>query len=276
MTTQYVDLDPKTFVATIFPAAGSEQDRFISGVLRERTEVVSVKRIALSRLGAFNFIGLIYQGEEWLGDLRDRFAGQRRKLVECFGDRRGVVRGVVFRCPSLEVSREVKQLIRARLGRGHAPIHIGDTRESTIRTARAIFNDNTVQFLNRSRGHRLPGFQALWREFEGFARAFPDEGDLCVDGGAVLAHFGLRETRDIDFLHMEDVAGSSSFECHNNLDHFFPYSRARIIQDPRLHFYRGTIKCVIPQLVLEMKEKRGEPKDRRDVALLRKVLPSLS
>ena len=94
-----------------------------------------------------------------------------------------------------------------------------------------------------------------------------------------MSAFGLRECRDLDFIFLGDESLLKSLpnkiSCHNKIEHNYGYKIGEIIGDPRRHFWYLGIKFCCPQQILQMKFKRNETKkDKKDLILLRQVIPS--
>ena len=90
-----------------------------------------------------------------------------------------------------------------------------------------------------------------------------------------MAAYGLRDGKDLDFLHHFSLpAGGLPPELgsHNEYAELYGASVDDLIYDPANHFYFSGFKFVALPVIARMKKARGEPKDRSDLALIRKVL----
>jgi len=94
--------------------------------------------------------------------------------------------------------------------------------------------------------------------------------DFCIDGSSVLAVYGIRDARDLDFLsHQERIDfGIDQVNCHNEELPHYPVIRDEIIYNPAYHFYYRGCKFVSLELTEAMKNRRDEEKDRTDVKLI--------
>ena len=100
-----------------------------------------------------------------------------------------------------------------------------------------------------------------------------DRYDFCIDSSAVLSAYGLRDCRDLDFLHVNNIESlSPDIECHNHESHYYRVDKNDIIYNPTLHFYLHGIKFTNLQVVKDMKVFRNEEKDKRDVKLINGVI----
>ena len=99
--------------------------------------------------------------------------------------------------------------------------------------------------------------------------------DFCVTASSVLSLFGIREGRDLDFLHNSKVDGDFEhplLSSHNKELDDYTTILDNILYNPLNHFWWNNIKFAAPNVIIEMKEKRGEEKDVRDVSMLREKL----
>ena len=89
----------------------------------------------------------------------------------------------------------------------------------------------------------------------------------------MLSAYGLRDCRDLDFLHLRDINNLGlMIECHNAESHHYRVPKNEIIYNPQNHFYFHGVKFASLSVVDDMKEYRGEEKDKRDRLLCRKPL----
>lgn len=147
--------------------------------------------------------------------------------------------------------------------------------DMVLRVAEMVFNENTVQFLNFRRPIKFKNFTSWMGEYITLIRKSMVPIDwFCVDGSAVLAAYGLRDTmRDLDFIvHDEQVfkpwlnfKGSVPLDIHNGV---WKNQVDAIIFNPINYFYINGFKVVSLSAIREFKKKRNEVKDQHDVALI--------
>ena len=97
-----------------------------------------------------------------------------------------------------------------------------------------------------------------------------DGDNYCITGSSVLSVLGLREGKDLDYLHRGPrIDGHPDIDSHNE------YSKGRytktvddIIYNPENHFYFNGLKYASLEVVKDLKEKRGEEKDEKDLELI--------
>lgn len=271
---EYCRIKDTAAVALVFPTVASE-DAAIQQ-LSEIGEIVYRKDIVLSPEAGGGLLRQVYLGNSWLNDA-SLTSGFLHKQRSCFPFT-GMLRVLLLDRFEPKDLRPVKETIRSAYGVGNHSIHITDSYEETLRTARTLFNQNSVKVLSLGIGN-LPGFHEKLRALRDWVQINGiDENLLCVDGSAVLSVLGLRECRDVDFLYHGDPRGlpplPKRVDCHNDQEKFHAHKIEDIVGDPRLHFWYMGIKFCTPELIRDMKRKRGESKDRVDVIMLQSILPS--
>jgi hypothetical protein len=169
-----------------------------------------------------------------------------------------------------------KAAIRALFDIGNHSVHITDTHHETLRVAEALLNANSVHFVEHARPGapvRLLGHMARLRDWLREAGLSPE--DLCIGGSAVLAAYGLREGKDLDFLHhfaLPERGLPEDLGSHNEYAGLYGLSADDLIYDPSNHFNYFGLKFASLPVIARMKKTRGEKKDAVDLSLIRKVL----
>jgi len=153
---------------------------------------------------------------------------------------------------------------------GKHSVHINDTQEETWKIVSSVFNGNSIHFLNNANILKsLPNFEKYFNLYKKSILNRKDFHDFCVDASAVLSSYGLRDCRDLDFLHnnnQPDIA--TGINCHNKEEVYYKQGRHEIIHNPRNHFYYCGIKFASLNIVKEMKLFRAEEKDLYDCELM--------
>jgi hypothetical protein len=215
----------------------------------------------------------VYRDEPWLGHHENDFDGARNKAGFCFQSSTPVR---VFLVEStLEKLLTLKQEIRGLFRIGNHSVHINDTQEETDRLAHVLFNGNSVHYLNYASVSspkwflKLFSYYRAWSDSNGLPRS-----RLCIDGSSVLAIYGLREARDLDFLHIGPIptTGFKEISRHNHEAQHYRTPIDQLVSDPRLHFYCNGFKFLSLLAVRGMKAERGEQKDLADVAAIDALL----
>jgi len=236
----------------------------------------TIRKSILSPEAGGALLRQVYLGYPWLNDSSDNpdFLHKQRS---CFPFS-GVLRVLLLDRFDPKGLRAAKESIRSVYGLGNHSIHITDSSEETLRTARTAFNQNSIEALRMGIGN-FPGFhEQLFALRDWMQLNAIDEDLVCVDGSAVLSVLGLRECRDLDFLYHGDPSSlppqPERVDCHNDQEKYHAHKIEDIVGDPRLHFWYMGVKFCTPGLIRDMKCNRGQSKDRVDVIMLQSKLPS--
>jgi hypothetical protein len=95
--------------------------------------------------------------------------------------------------------------------------------------------------------------------------------NFCVTGSAVLQLFGLRNARDLDYIHQNSshiIQGINSINSHEQELSFYPTHKHDILYNNFNHFCFNDIKFASLEIIKKLKQKRNEPKDIEDVRLI--------
>ncbi len=256
----------------IFPAVAS--DKFAIETLSSAAQIVYQNSFALSPEAGGALLRQAYLGHAWLQE-EGESSGFAFKLKGCFPFA-GTVRAVlVDGCEPSEL-RTIKDKIRLHYGIGNHSIHFTDGDDEVLRVARVVFNQNSLDLLRMGIGGQSRFHQMLFAYRDWLEENSLDEEAFCIDGSAILALLGLRECRDLDFLYHGDAdalpALPEKTDCHNDVAHYHSHAISDLVGDPRLHCWYMGVKFCTARVVAESKQRRGEPKDRIDVALLQSRL----
>ena len=259
-----------SFVIVVYPSA-SGHDEELESLISSRTRIWYRKRVQFASNGALNFVQQIYRHECWVGSPHNDYKGARNKMSWCFRQP-GPVRAFLVESP-LETIRALKADIRALYRIGNNSVHINDTHAEAIELAGMLFNENTVDFLEARRRPALPWFDSLLPAYaQELIRAGVDRDDFCVDSSGVLAAYGMRDVRDLDFLHdsRRDMTAFAvpQISAHNCEARWYACTPDDIVHDPRCHFYFNGLKFASLAVIRSMKKRRAEAKDLADVALI--------
>ena len=112
--------------------------------------IIYEKSIHLNKLGSFNFVKLLYENDDWIGSWNNKFCGVKNKVKPCYTNN-NKTKILLFECNNHNLVNEAKEQIRNLFKIEKHSAHINDTYEETIKTAQAVFNDNSLHFLNYSR-----------------------------------------------------------------------------------------------------------------------------
>lgn len=261
------ELLPGSFVIVVYPSAIG-RDEELEALIAARTRIWYRRHVALTDNGAVNLVQQIYRHERWVGSPHNDFKGAHDKKSWCF-KAAGPVRVWLVES-ELATIKALKADIRTMFGIDNHSVHINDTHAEARELAGLLFNANSIDCLNRRQRVALPWFDTLIAAYaEGVTRAgIADE--CCIDGSGVLAAYGMRDVRDLDFLHDRRVEppsfGVPQIAPHDAAAaHWYAETTDTLIRDPSHHFVFNGLRFVSLAAVRAMKAARGEAKDRADV-----------
>lgn len=271
---EYCRLKPHTYAALVFPSAPGRREDILR-ILLSHGHLVYEKDVVLGERGRFNFIRRVYAGEAWLGTAANRYAGNNAKAALCF-TQEGPLRLFLFEAHDPASAVKAKSEIRDLFGIGKHSMHINDSHEETLRVAEALLNENSLHHLEHAAPIVPPRLLAYLESLRAWLRSsgLPEE-DVCIGGSAVLAAYGLRDGKDLDFVHHFPLPASALPEglgSHNEYASLYGMPVDDLIYDPANHFHFAGFKFVALPVIARMKETRGERKDVADLRLIREVL----
>ncbi len=267
---EYCKLNKKARIATVFPCAVGKEDE-LQEIFRSVGTIFYSKKVHLNKNGSRLLMRQIYSEEDWVGDLSNDFAGAQNYADQCFRIR-GPVRVYVIEADQVDSINTAKEQIRDLFGIGNHSVHINDTSRQTLSLAGILLNDNSIHFMNHTRPRNFSNFFRLLEIYRGWMADRGYDGEnFCVDGSSVMSAYGIREGRDLDFLHFGDCElpdGVSGIGSHNHEAEHYPMSVEDIIFNPENHFYFSDLKFASLEVIRAMKMRRGEEKDRVDAQLI--------
>jgi len=258
------------YTISLFPS-NDRSFRDTISFIKQGYNIIYKKETNLTDLGIKRYIHNLYFNEEWIGPKSSNYPGVIEKSKYCFSKGSTVCTLLIEEDDFIHLNG-LKDKIRDFCGVGKHSVHINDTQEETWRIASSVFNKNSVDFMNRAAFSDTPNFDKYFSKYYDIVKDAPDKEDYCIDSSAVLSAYGLRDCRDLDFLHLNDVPPiEKDIECHNFESHHYRVNKNDIIYDPSLHFYLHGMKFASLEVVKDMKTYRNEQKDRVDIALIEAI-----
>lgn len=271
VVTKFIEYVSNVYIALIWPTAVG-QDSKIEEII---PNIVYRKEISLNVNGAHNLLSQLYYGEDWLGSVEDDFKGTRGKLVECFKTF-DPIRVIAFQAESLDEVLQIKEKIRDVFKVGKHAVHITDTKEEALQTARMVFNDNALHFLNYAKPNKYASTHKKIDDFKLFIKENNlDSNDLLLDSSIILSVYGLREASDTDYFCSDNSKIKSNFDdinMHDEVLECYDEKKNEMIYNQKFYFYFNDVKFIsFPQLY-KMKTKRDEEKDRNDCKIMEALI----
>lgn len=267
MALEFCRVKNNLYTVSLFPSHNQSIEK-ISNLIHQNFEVIYSKTIKLNKKGQLNYVHNLYHGESWVGNKYNKYPGAVEKSNKCFTNGNEVT-VLLLQSDNQNSLLSLKQNVRSICNVGKHSIHINDTQEETWRIASSVFNKNSIHFLNNSRIGQTEKFDNYFIQYKNIIKNRKDKYDFCVDASAVLSAYGLRDCRDLDFLHLYNIGNlTNDISCHNMESHHYDIDKNDIIYDPKMHFYVHGIKMANIEVIKNMKISRDEQKDRVDVKLI--------
>jgi len=260
----YINLKPNTYLALIWPSA----DKNIE-YLGNFQNIIYQKKFKLNYNGAHNFIAQVYKEQKWAGSFKNGYGGAHIKLAESFKDF-SPVHAVFFHEESLERVNHIKFTLREKFKIEKGSIHITDNNYETLDLGKYILNTNSLHFLNYAKPYL---FQNSFNRLKSFKTKLENLkiniDDIVIDGGTVLSVYGLRDSKDLDYISIDK--NIREFDRHNDQVIFHDVEIEQLLYNPKFHFYFNDFKFISINQIKKMKKKRNEIKDKIDIKLIDKT-----
>ena len=271
MALEYCRSKNNLFTVTLFPSHNCPVERLVSHI-KQKYDIIYSKNVTLNDIGKRNYIHNLYHNEGWIGSKEHNYPGVLEKSRLCFSEG-GEIKVLLIEEDECQKLLTLKKELRSICDVGKHSVHINDTQEETWRVASSVFNKNSIHFLNNRIMNDTPRFDGFLSQYVAIIGQRKDYHDFCADSSTVLSAYGLRDCRDLDFLHLRDINNLGlMIECHNAESHHYRVPKNEIIYNPQNHFYFLGVKFASLAVVDGMKEYRGEEKDKKDRLLCRKPL----
>jgi len=269
---EYCKLVNSTRIALLYPNAEGREDQ-VEELLRRYGKIIYKKQIKFNSIGAVNLVRQVYRNEQWLGNWKNDFRGAQEKAWACFSSN-GPLRVFIIETSNLSALSSVKEQIRNIYKIDKHSIHINDSHEETILISKLLLNDNSIHHMNCSKRVYYSWFDSLFHAYENHIKENESE-NYCIDGSGVLAAYGLRPARDLDYLCLDECYKNELFQdcnIHNEEWERIGIDCREIITDPRKYFYYYGVKVCALSEIYKFKELRGESKDKQDCILINSIL----
>lgn len=270
MALEYCELKPDSYIFIVFPSAIGKTSK-VEDILNTYSTIVYKKEVEFTKQGALNLILTAYEHEPFIRNLHDA----QNKATACFPDKllkTNKAKVYLVESKSLQLIQQCKAEIRALFNISNHSVHSTDTHLEAKIMARALFNDNSIHCLNHRNNTPTPCFDHYFERYRAWIDSNVHEREwFCVDGGAVMAAYGLRDCNDLDFLFYKnespkiDIPG---IENHNYQLMYYSLPLDDILFDPANYFFYKGVKFCTLSVLKRMKERRRETKDIIDLKLI--------
>lgn len=265
--TKFVEYSSNVHIAFLWPTAIGN-DEIIEDII---PNILYRKELKLNSTGAHNLLSQIYYGEDWLGSPQNNFKGSQGKLLECFKSF-DPVRVIAFQSDCLNDVLILKEKIRKIFNIGKHSVHITDTKDEAVRTARIVFNRNSIHFLNNAKPNKYLSSHKKIDDFSKFINKNKlNINDVVLDSSIILSIYGLREAKDIDYFTVNNNKVKNyddKIEHHDEELQYHKEKKLEMIFNPKYHFYFNDIKFISFSQLYKMKKNRAEEKDKNDCIMM--------
>lgn len=260
------------YVACVWPIADDKEKREqTEKLLKERGKFIYKKEIELDSVAIRNLVIQIYGGVDWLGGVADHFVGASTKANSVWKKGKSTI-FYFFEGPELNEVLALKDEIRDIFQLDKHSIHITDNNQETLDVAHMILNENSLDLIMHGAPDKYIKLNLL---IEKFKQHILSEGldleDYVVDSSSVIALYGLRESKDLDYLTLGEKLekiNDKDIEEHGDYLSYHLHPLDELIRNPKHYLYYNGVKFISLQCAREFKENRGEAKDKYDVKLI--------
>lgn len=275
MAMQYAYLKRNCYMACLWPKADLSKTDEVEECLRSIGNIVYSQDVYLTYQGMRNFMTQIYGHQSWTGSIDNHFIGACAKVDACYKEGQPV-RTYLFEADSFDEVVEIKKKIRDIFKIENHSIHISDDENEAKNMAEMLYNRNSVDFMNRADPYQYSNVYKKTAELKKLINSKGhDMSRFIIDSSAILEVCGLRQAADVDYLtdYIFDIDGEiEGVDNHAGQLQYYTISLPDMLYNPENYFYFEGMKFITPQRLIEMKTKRGEEKDIRDVELLNNYL----
>lgn len=139
--------------------------------------------------------------------------------------------------------------------------HVNDEHYETIDLCRIIFNSNSIYAINNCNLNFIcDSFTNKYKTYLKFINnnKWGNVNDFCLNNSSTLCQFGIRKSRDIDYLHNETFLinkqiPDEEISSHNYIVKQFNLNINEIIYNPTKHFWFKGIKFITLNDLLSFK-----------------------
>jgi hypothetical protein len=260
-------------VGIIWPITHKSKNRSASlNKLYSELDIIVIKKLNLAYESIKLLVMQTYYEQEFLGNFNNSFKGVDRKSSEVYLINE-LTEVFFFRSTSNLSDKKIKDEFRQENKMKHNAIHISDNEDDTIELAKFILNDysfknikNNLFVFNKNIFTRLAVFQSFLKDNN------IDKNNIILTGSIVMELFGLRPSKDIDFIYSGEKNNLIHKMSHND---YFSYSLDyidKLFSDDTKYFEFWGFKIITIETLRSNKLSRAEIKDREDIKLIDKFL----
>ena len=249
-------------VITLFPVSDDKLDCDTEILLSKNGTIIYKKIINLTRNGLYNYVKELYLGEKWLGYTR------KDKTRDTWGENKT---RVYFFVPNEGIDMvTLKRTLRIHYNNKNS-VHINDNHREAVRYSQSVLQ--SVHYLNHGK-ELTENNQKMFENYKSMLMR-KNKKFCCIDSSFVMAFYGLREAKDLDFLHSfydkQHFANYKDVHSHNSELKYYSSTLDDIVFNPKNHFFVNGYKVASLHVILKMKRNRNEDKDKKDMNLIKTI-----
>lgn len=267
---EYMRLVGDARIGITWPAASAHVQQIKSIYEKHGCEIICEKSIPItSARMPVNIVRQVYAFEEWLDTGGQHAEDAHVKAKNCFPNKTPL-HVFVLRADKSETIENAKQGARKITGMHHSAIHTTEYYDDTMRVAKLLFNQNSIDWASSATPMETSEFNA---RLQAYCKTVGQEEQFAIHGSSIMQVWGLRAADDLDYVSTDSSALFSrrDISFDNEKVEYGDASLNELLFDPRNYFYFNGVKFVSLKVVLEMKRARGEGKDMRDVEMIRAI-----
>jgi hypothetical protein len=156
--------------------------------------------------------------------------------------------------------------------------HVNDEHYETVELSRIFFNKNSMFAINNCDiNFKCKSFNDKYKRYVKFINdnKWGNIEDFCLNNSSILSQFGLRQSRDIDYLHNQSFEIAKQVPEPEISSHNYVVKSVNsninineLVYNPNNYFWYKNIKFCTLEKLLEFKKQQTTDKAKNDVKLL--------
>ena len=155
--------------------------------------------------------------------------------------------------------------------------HVNDEHYETVELSRIFFNKNSIFAINNCNiNFKCKSFNEKYKRYVKFINnnKWGNIEDFCLNNSSILSQFGLRQSRDIDYLHNQAFEIAKQIPEPEISSHNYVVKSVNsninineLVYNPNNYFWYKNIKFCTLEKLLEFKKQQTTDKAKNDVKL---------
>ena len=290
---EYVCLDESIYAAVSGDGCATVMEEMLSAV-GSIGEIVYSESVPVTEAGKRQWVRLQYAHEShWNEKKLSSYMHHKAHGVRIPGSSVGII--FFKKKDKYKNIRILKEDVRKKLGscvtfkdnKINPHVHFPDTHLEVKWVANAALNKNSIEWMNSAPDSYPKNWSIVFQEYRIEMNLRNDSMNYCLDTGAVMALYGIRDTSDVEYISIgetEKTVVNERLGCHNSQYVGYDIAVREIIEDPRYHFIYKNIKSSTLTTVQSFKSYRStlnkhsisSIKDAKDILLIKRFLEEKS